>query len=245
MLIGLTCLLTGILLIGAVSAQASLVPNVPRTNEYLGPGSDNIYVADLDAGHWTVIVDAESYWNLKVLITVSRDLAITDIIAESGTGTGNFPTVAFTLASNETVYIRVRENSVYHDTSGFYKIGLYDDSHIPGFFESLDLFDWLFIIIIASILLPLCFGLFACRRMKRRTLPIHESFAVEAPLHAIPDKYQGSIQRHGSQTTTVRLPLKCPSCDAEVSHEGVDWVGPLEAKCGYCGGTMRATFERV
>ena len=64
-------------------------------------------------------------------------------------------------------------------------------------------------------------------------------------MHAIPDEYQGSVQHHGSQTTTVRLPLKCPSCGAEVSHESVDWVGPLEAKCSYCGATMRATFERV
>ena len=245
LLIGLTFLITGLLLVGVVSAQANLVPNIPRTSEHIGIGPDNTYVADLEAGHWTVVVDTESFWGLEVLITVSRDLSATDIIAVSGTDTGNFPTVDFTLASNDTVYIRVSENSVYGETSGFYEIGVYDDTHVPGFFESLDLFDWIFIIIIASVLLPLCCGLFACRRMRGRTLPIHESIAVEAPLHAIPDKYQGSVQRHGSQTTTVRLPLKCPSCDAEVSHEGVDWVGPLEAKCSYCGGTMRATFERV
>jgi hypothetical protein len=233
------------LLVGTVSAQSSLVANIPRTSEHIWSSSDNNYVADLDAGHWTVVVDTESFWGLEVLITVSRDLSSTDIIAESGTETGNFPTVDFTLASNETVYIRVSENSVYGETSGFYEIGVYDDSHVPGFFESLDLFDWVFIIIILSILLPLCGGLFCCRRMRKGTLPVHESIAVEAPLHAIPEKHQGSVQRHGSQTTTVRLPLKCPSCGAEVSHEGVDWVGPLEAKCGYCGGTMRATFERV
>lgn len=233
------------LLVGTVSAQSSLVANIPRTSEHLWSSSDNTYVADLEAGHWTVIVDSEYLWSLEVLITVSRDLASTDVIAVSGTDTGNFPTVEFTLASNETIYIRVSENSVYGETSGFYKIGVYDDSHIPGFFESLDFFDWIFIIIILSILLPICGGLFACRRTRRRTLSISESITVEAPLHAIPDKYQGRVQRHGSQTTTVRLPLKCPSCGAEVSHESVDWVGPLEAKCGYCGSTMRATFERI
>jgi hypothetical protein len=221
------------------------VPNVPRTSEYLGIGPDNTYVADLEAGHWTVVVDTESFWGLEVLITVSRDLTSTDLIAVSGTETGNFPTIDFTLDSNETVYIRVSENSVYGETSGFYEIGVYDDSHIPGFFESLDLFDWVFIIIILSIILPLCGGLFCCRRMRKSTPKVHESIAVEAPMHVIPDKYQGSVQKHGSETTTVRLPLKCPSCGAEVSHESVDWVGPLEAKCGYCGGTMRATFERV
>ena len=47
------------------------------------------------------------------------------------------------------------------------------------------------------------------------------------------------------QDSGVILESKCPSCGGEVSHENVDWVGPLEASCGYCGGTIRATFERV
>ena len=238
-------LLSAFMLIGTVSAQSSLVANNPRDSQHIWGGESNDYVADLEDGHWTVVVSSDSFWDIQVKITVASDSSYTNVIAESGNETGNFPRVDFTLATNDTVYIRVRENSVYHDTSGYYSIGVYDDAHVPGFLASLDIFDWVFIFIILSILIPLCGGLFACRRMRRRTLPIHESIAVEAPLHAIPDKYQGSVQRHGSQTTTVRLPLKCPSCGAEVSHEGVDWVGPLEAKCGYCGGTMRATFEKV
>jgi hypothetical protein len=233
------------ILVGTASAQSSLVANVPRDTQHIWGNESTNYAADLEAGHWTVVVNSDSFWGLEVKITVATDSGYTNILAESGTDTGNFPRVAFTLDTNGTVYIRVSENSVYHDTSGYYKIGVYDDSHVPGFLASLDIFDFVFIIIIIGVLAPICIGLIACRRSRRGVQRIHESIAVEAPIHALPDKYQGSVQRHGSQTTTVRLPLNCPSCGAEVSHEGVDWVGPLEAKCSYCGGTMRATFERV
>lgn len=232
------------LLIGTVSAQSSLVANIPRTNEHIGLGVEN-YVADLEAGHWTVVVDSDSFWGLEVLITVYSDPVHTDVIAVSGSGTGNYPQVDFTLTTNDTVYIRVSENSVYSDTSGFFTIGVYDDAHIPGFFASLGMFEWIILFTVVSVLFMVCCIAFSVRRARRGVRDIRESVAVQAPMHVIPDKYQGSVQRHGSQTTTVRLPLKCPSCGAEVSHEGVDWVGPLEAKCGYCGGTMRATFERV
>ncbi|MFW9768432.1 MAG: hypothetical protein ACFFF9_01065 [Candidatus Thorarchaeota archaeon] len=245
----ISCLVVALFaFVGTVSAQASLVANIERTDEYVYGGNTNHYVADLEAGHWTVVVDTESFWGLEVKITVATDSGYTSIIAESGTDYGNYPQVDFDLAANTTVYIGVTENSVYSDTSGSYDIGVYDDAHIPGFFQSLDLFDWIFIIIIASILIPLCCGLFACRRSRRSIRASRrrmDSILVEAPIHAIPEEQQGSVMTHGSQTTTVRLPLKCPSCGAEVSHESVDWVGPLEASCGYCGATMRATFENV
>lgn len=248
----LTVVLSMLFLIGTVSAQANLVANTPRTSEHLWSGS-NSYVADLDTGHWTVIVDMESFWGLQVKITVAEDSMFSTVIAESATETGNFPSIDFTLDTNSTVYIRVTENSVYHDTSGFYSVGVYDDAHIPGFFQSLSMMEWAILLSILAVVLPLICGGLACRRSRRRVSSlsrrgvssIQDTILVDAPIHAIPKEHHDSTQTHGSHTTTVRLPLKCPSCGAEVSHEGVDWVGPLEAQCSYCGGTMRATFERI
>ncbi|MGQ4910827.1 MAG: hypothetical protein ACP6KW_01530 [Candidatus Thorarchaeota archaeon] len=37
-----------------------------------------------------------------------------------------------------------------------------------------------------------------------------------------------------------QVPSVCPSCLASISTEEVDWVGPLQAKCPYCGATIDA-----
>ena len=71
------------------------------------------------------------------------------------------------------------------------------------------------------------------------------SFTMEAPSYAIPQYHQGSVRSDGTQIKTVRLPEKCPSCGASLSHEGIDWTGPLEAKCTYCGSTVKAQFENI
>ena len=93
------------ILLGTVSAQSSLVANVTRENEHLW--TSNSYVADMEAGHWTVVVNSDSFWDLEVKITVSTDSAHTNVIAESGTDYGNYPRVDFDLASASTVYILV------------------------------------------------------------------------------------------------------------------------------------------
>lgn len=74
---------------------------------------------------------------------------------------------------------------------------------------------------------------------------VARGFTTAAPSFVIPERQRGQTRSDGSEMTTVRLPERCPSCGAAISHEGIDWVGPLEAKCTYCGGTLRATFERV
>jgi len=234
------------ILMGTVAAQGNLVPNVTRENEHLW--TSNSYYADLDAGHWTVVVNSDSFWELEVKITVATDNMYTNVIAESGTDYGNYPRVDFDLASNTTVYIRVSENSVYGDTSGFYRIGVYDDAHIPGFFQSMSMFELvMFFTILGSLLMCVCIG-YSIRRARRTVHSIRrtESILVDAPDHVIPHDYEGSVQTHGSRrTTTVRLPVECPSCGAQVSHENVDWVGPLEAQCSYCKATIRASLENI
>jgi hypothetical protein len=233
------------ILVGTVSAQASLVANITRENEHLWSTDPNDYVAELEAGHWTVVVNRDSFMDLEVKITIATDSGYSNVIAESGTDYGNYPRVDFDLASTSTVYIRVSENSVYSDTSGFYRIGVYDDSHIPGFFQSLSFFELMMLISVLAFIIPLVVCIIAIRRSRRTPQRMMDSILVEAPMHAIPEEYEGSIQTHGTRTTTVRLPMKCPSCGAQVAHESVDWTGPLEAQCGYCGATMRATFENV
>lgn len=73
----------------------------------------------------------------------------------------------------------------------------------------------------------------------------NKTMTLEAPSFAIPENYRTRTRSDGSGIRTVRIPTKCPSCGAALSHENIDWVGPLEAKCSYCGGTVRATFEEI
>ncbi len=67
-------------------------------------------------------------------------------------------------------------------------------------------------------------------------------WTIEPPSFVIP---HARTRSDGSDMKTVRLPDRCPSCGASLSYEGIDWVGPMEAKCNYCGGTVKARFENV
>jgi hypothetical protein len=84
-----------------------------------------------------------------------------------------------------------------------------------------------------------------CRAGSGVAATMARGFTIEAPSFVIPDQHRGHRRSDGSEMTTVRLPERCPSCGAGLSHEGIDWTGPLEAKCNYCGGTVRASFERI
>ena len=84
-----------------------------------------------------------------------------------------------------------------------------------------------------------------CRTGASVASSVARGFTVEAPSFVIPERHRGHVRSDGSEVRTVRLPDKCPSCGAAISQEDIDWTGPLEARCNYCGGTLRATFERV
>ncbi|TFG33124.1 hypothetical protein EU528_01325 [Candidatus Thorarchaeota archaeon] len=120
-------------------------------------------------------------------------------------------------------------------------------------FDPFTIFDSFFgsfmtIFIIISIIFVIVFVVIiftVCRSGAGIARGVARGFTMEAPSFVIPDRHRGQRRSDGSEMTTVRLPEKCPSCGAAISQEGIDWTGPLEAKCSYCGGSLRATFERV
>jgi hypothetical protein len=108
--------------------------------------------------------------------------------------------------------------------------------------------NFMTIFIIISIVFVFAFVIIifaVCRGGAGIARGVTRGFTMEAPPFVIPDSHRGQTRSDGSEMTTVRLPEKCPSCGASISQEGIDWTGPLEAKCNYCGGTLRAKFERV
>lgn len=82
-------------------------------------------------------------------------------------------------------------------------------------------------------------------RLLRAGSRVVGGFTMEAPLFAIPQGERGHVRSDGTEIRTVRLPNKCSNCGALLSQSDIEWVGPLEAKCGYCGSSVRAQFEKV
>ncbi len=69
------------------------------------------------------------------------------------------------------------------------------------------------------------------------------TMTIQPPAFVIPEAQRSSSS--GGDIRTVRVPTKCPSCGAALTPETIDWVGPLEAKCTYCGSVVQAKFEKV
>ncbi len=113
------------------------------------------------------------------------------------------------------------------------------DSFFSNFMTFFIIVSIIFVVIFVVVIFTVCRGSAGIARSVSR------GFTMEAPAFVIPERHRGQTRSDGTEMTTVRLPEKCPSCGAAISQEGIDWVGPLEAKCSYCGGTLRATFERV
>ncbi|MHA2385376.1 MAG: hypothetical protein ACXAEE_04110 [Candidatus Thorarchaeota archaeon] len=245
-----TCALLALALVSPVAAQSNLEPNVPRTMQHLWSGEYVDYSASLTAGHWTVIVTSDAFWGLHIRIQVASDSSFADIIAENGLTTGNYPSIEFDLSSDATVYIRLMENSVYGDTSGFYDIGVYDEGHVLGArFGSFLSTNWMVLIFTVPMIFIIIPCAFAARRGRgpgaQQYYRRRRSFTMRAPPFAIPDTHRERTRTDGSDLTTVRVPKKCPNCSAALAQSTLEWTGPLEARCNYCGSTVQATFERV
>jgi hypothetical protein len=108
-----------------------------------------------------------------------------------------------------------------------------------GFFQMFNLF--MIIIPAVFIVVAIIIVLTVCRVGSQAVRGV----VVNAPAFVIPESYRATPRPDGTEIRTVRLPERCPTCGAAISSEGIDWVGPLEARCNYCGGTVKAQLERV
>lgn len=261
--IGTLVTILAFIMLPAVSAQTTLIANETLEDEFIWGREDQFYERGfyqitLDSGHWTIVV--QSFFDLDVNITVASNSDMTNIIEVSGTGWGSFPEVDFDLAAETTVYIVVHENSVYGDSSGFYNIGVYDDVHLATLetttfstnfstnfntdfpFDFLNSFTFILVLFIGlgGFALILCV---VCVLRKSKT-QIESLQVIRAPQAAIPQEYKSRTEVDDG-LRMVRIPVECPNCKAPLSSETIDWVGPLEAKCNYCGSTVRAKFEKI
>ena len=113
------------------------------------------------------------------------------------------------------------------------------------FDDFFNMFQTVFLISIIFTIIVFAVVIIIIVRVCRSTAAVSGGITIEPPTFVIPESQQGQRRADGTEIKTVRLPDKCPSCGAAVSQEGIDWVGPLEAKCNYCGGTVRASFESI
>ena len=120
-----------------------------------------------------------------------------------------------------------------------------EDILMMQFFDPFEFFDFFFffpiLFFFIFFVIAIAVGVAACRRGSAFS---RGSFRIEAPAFVVQDQ-PSRTRADGTDIRTVRIPTQCPHCKASLSHEGIDWVGPLEAKCNYCGGTVKATFERI
>ncbi|TET07753.1 MAG: hypothetical protein E3J86_12270 [Candidatus Thorarchaeota archaeon] len=112
---------------------------------------------------------------------------------------------------------------------------------MPGPWDFPPMFvSMIFIVPIAIIMLVI-----VVLKLFRASKKIVGGFITEPPSFVIPERERGQERSDRTEVRTVRLPNKCISCGAPLSHSDIDWVGPLEAKCTYCSATVKAQFERV
>ncbi|TFG07013.1 hypothetical protein EU538_09385 [Candidatus Thorarchaeota archaeon] len=187
------------------------------------------YYANLTAGSWTVVVQMDGLWGLNFAVTV-RDRDTSAVLAEAA---GSSISLPFTLDEDTLVNILVEQVG---GISGYFNIGVYN-----GFDAIVASYGiWLIIIPAAVIGLIVVVGY---RGRSRVRATDEDGMQVEAPDFVIPQRYRQ--QAETSDIRTVRLPAKCPSCGASLSQEDIDWTGPLEAKCNYCGSVVRARLEQL
>jgi hypothetical protein len=85
------------------------------------------------------------------------------------------------------------------------------------------------------------FGIFMCIAIARgQTGMAKESaggFTIESA-DSTYEQYRARAVRRDGERILFQVPSRCPECDASISQESVDWVGPLQAECPYCHTTI-------
>ncbi|MFW9933191.1 MAG: hypothetical protein ACFFDR_11095 [Candidatus Thorarchaeota archaeon] len=244
------------LLLPLAHAQTTLTINQRLNNEFLfGRESQfyepNLYQITLEEGNWTLVIT--SYTDLEVKVTIATYSNMTGVIEETSSMYAELLILLFYVPSSGIVYIEVEEASNHGDISGVYNIGVYDEEHlasatidtftipssiiIPFNIEPILLFSIAIFVIGVAVVCVVCLK-------TKSSLDKVQNQIIQAPHAAIPQKYQGRVEGDDG-LRAVRVPVNCPSCNAPLSSETIDWVGPLEAKCTYCGATVRAKFERI
>ncbi|MHA1247171.1 MAG: hypothetical protein ACTSPE_07575 [Candidatus Thorarchaeota archaeon] len=239
-----------------VSAQTTLTPNVPLTNQYLkskqSPDySPNYYSISLSVGWWSVVVTANSQNEVppEVLITVARDANFTDQLAVSGTGYGDYSVVLFEIVDAGTIHIRVEENSENGDTSGYYAIVVVaastdNPTGQVSHEDTLALTLWIVPPMIIAGMIVVGIGVALAVRSRRPRSGVQPTSVVGGPpTPPGPRTEYRSYQSDSDVPRVVTLPTSCPSCGAPIVSEEIEWVGPLEARCSHCGAIVRARPE--
>ncbi len=224
-----------------------IYPSTGISSHALNENETNLYYAIVTAGTWNITTTHEEWLDLRIDVIVNGTALV------SGVGPGDFPTIEFTVEETTYILINVTENSLSGDSFGYYDMVLSQIAVITTTTDSSTTTDTGNGIVLPDLsemgiplaALSLLFGVILFTiLMKRKNESLLPSETFEISIQDIPRQYQ-HVPEAKETIRTIRLPMICPHCGGAVIQEEIDWTGPLQAKCNYCGGAIRATFESV
>ncbi|MGY5876474.1 MAG: hypothetical protein RTU30_12070 [Candidatus Thorarchaeota archaeon] len=199
---------------------------------------NDTYYSNLSADTWMITIDPDLSLDVVIVVWTVQGLYV------SGTGYGNFPTIEFTLEEAQNVTIQVYENDDF-SSSGDYAIKIEQVVVTPIETSTSPIQPFA----LSDFALPMLFGMmlviiiivgykyYGSSNIGPKSR--HSSISVRVPEFVIPPEQKQQYP----DILTVRLPATCPNCDGAIIEEDIDWTGPLQAKCNYCGHPIRASFE--
>jgi hypothetical protein len=186
----------------------------------------------IDVVENSVSRETSGYYNISFQYVSSS----TDPITSSTTTT---TTTAETTTTTSTKTSETSTLTTSTDLTDYVDAGIKAlSSALPG----ITILGILAIVVVSAIFLRKRF-LLDQRQMPSYDLP-QDQHTVEVQVQDIPEEYQ-PVHETREIIRTIRLPTHCPNCDSPVIQEGIDWTGPLQAKCSYCGHPIRASFEPI